>query len=55
MLFRLVIVVSSNPINLINKHTLQQKPARERCAVTKLNGLLLAAVAGKNGINSRLV
>ena len=39
------IVLSSNPINFINAHSLHQKPAHEQCALTKLNGLLLAAVA----------
>ena len=49
------IIVSSNPINLINAHSLHSKPAREQCALTNLNGLLLEAVASKNGIHSRLV
>ena len=55
MPFRLAIVVSSNPINFINAHSLHYKPAREQCALTKLYGLLLAAVASKNGIHLRLV
>ena len=54
MPFRLAIVVSSNPINLINVHS-SVAPAREQYALSKLNGLLLAAVASKNGIHSRLV
>ena len=41
MPFRLAIVVNSNPINLINAHSLHEKPAREQCT------LLLAAVASK--------
>ena len=49
------IVVSSNPINLINAHSLHYKPVREQSALIKLNGLLLAAVASRHGIHSRVV
>ena len=55
MPFWLAIVVSSNPINFINAHSLHYKPASEQCALKKLNGLLLAAVASQNDIHSRLV
>ena len=49
--FRLAIVVSSNPMNIFNAHSLHLK----QCALTKLNGLLLTTVASQNGIHSRLV
>ena len=55
MPFRFAIVVSSNPINFINEHSVHSKPACEQCALTKLNGLLLTAVVSQNSIHSCLV
>ena len=39
MSFRPAIVVSSNPINFISVHSLQQQHTHVKCALTKLNGL----------------
>ena len=50
MPFRLAIVVSSNPINLINAHSLHKNPLVNNAhwqSQSYLNGLLLAAVESK--------
>ena len=55
MPFRLAIVVSNNPISVINVHFLHQKPAHNNAHWKKSNRLLLTTVASRNGIHSSLV